>query len=226
MKIKWGALVVDGRGKIGGHVASKNKAGAYIRTKTTPTNPQTVAQTAARNLFGSISQAWSGLSQTVRDGWNAAVAEWQTTDIFGDLKQPSGKALFQRLNNQAQSAGLSAVTTAPAKAEMPSYIITGAEIDITQGEINLTVSGSTPAEQQVFVGTPTLSDGTTFVKNKLRQFSEGTAGIGFNTANYAAYVAKFGTPTAGDNIYIGVKLVLANGQASPLQVLKASVVAP
>ena len=30
MKMKWGALVVDGRGKIGGQVASKNRAGAYL----------------------------------------------------------------------------------------------------------------------------------------------------------------------------------------------------
>jgi len=28
MKIKWGALVTDGRGKIGGQVASKNRSSA------------------------------------------------------------------------------------------------------------------------------------------------------------------------------------------------------
>ena len=39
MKIKFGSEVVDGRGKIGGHVYSKNKGGAYKRTKVTPSNP-------------------------------------------------------------------------------------------------------------------------------------------------------------------------------------------
>jgi len=46
MKMKFGAIVVDGRGKIGGHVASKNRGGAYLRTKVTPSNPQTGYQAA------------------------------------------------------------------------------------------------------------------------------------------------------------------------------------
>jgi hypothetical protein len=44
MKMKFGAIVTEGRGKIGGHVASKNKSGAYLRTKVTPVNRQSVAQ--------------------------------------------------------------------------------------------------------------------------------------------------------------------------------------
>lgn len=223
MKIKWGALVVDGRGKIGGHVASKNKAGAYLRTKTTPTNPQTTSQTSARSLFGSISQQWSGLSDAVRAGWNSAVADWSKTDIFGDLKQPSGKALFQRLNNQAQSAGLSAVTTAPAKQEIPEYTLLSAVIATGTDTITLTGNVGLPSEQVVVVGTTQLSAGTSFVKNKLRQINAQTSDPGFNGANYTGYVDKFGTPTAGDNVYIGIKFVMDNGQASPLQVVKATV---
>lgn len=62
MKLKFGAIVVDGRGKIGGHVASKNGAGAYLRTKVTPTNPQTARQSFVRALFAAITAAWSGLT--------------------------------------------------------------------------------------------------------------------------------------------------------------------
>src|SRR3546814_19213217 len=102
-KVKFGALMTDARGKLGGHVFSKNRAGSYLRTKVTPVNPQTIYQTSVRALFGAISSQWSGLSQAVRDSFNGAVADWATTDIFGDLKNPSGKALFQRLNNQARS---------------------------------------------------------------------------------------------------------------------------
>jgi len=36
MKTLFGAIVVDGRGKLGGHVASKNRHGSYFRTKVSP----------------------------------------------------------------------------------------------------------------------------------------------------------------------------------------------
>lgn len=226
MKAKFGAIVVDGRGKLGGHVFSKNAAGAYMRTKVTPTNPQTSYQSAARALFAAISQAWSGLSDAVRTAWNEAVTEWQKTDVFGDLKKPTGKALFQRLNNQAQSAGWSAVTTVPARAELPDAVITAASIDITNEEIILTGKDTASTTRIMLFATPPLSQGTTFVKNKLRNFYNTVADTFPDTAAYTPYVNRFGAPSDGDNIYIGVKYVLANGQASPLQIIKATVTEP
>ena len=80
MKILWGALVVDGRRKIGGQVASKNRGGAYMRNKVTPVNPQTAAQTAIRNRLAGLSQAWRALTAAQRAAWNGAV---------GTLREPT-----------------------------------------------------------------------------------------------------------------------------------------
>jgi len=44
MKIKFGSIVVNGSGKLGGHVYSSNRGGNYVRTLATPSNPQTPAQ--------------------------------------------------------------------------------------------------------------------------------------------------------------------------------------
>ena len=226
-KIKFGMMMTDARGKLGGQVFSKNRAGAYIRTKVTPTNPQTSFQTLARVLFAAISQAWSGLTQSGRDAWNNAVSDWQKTDIFGDLKQPSGKALFQRLNNQAQAAGYAAVTAAPARLEMVEGVITAVALEAGVTE-ELTLSGPYGgADARVVVlGTGSLSQGTSFVKNKLRQIYSPVANAYSASAAYAAYTAKFGVPSAGDNVYFGVKYVLPNGQASPVQIIKSVVTEP
>src|SRR5690606_18792227 len=105
MKMKWGALVVDGRNKIGGQVASKNRGGSYLRTKVTPANPQTVAQSIVRSIFTVLSQAWRTLTQAQRNAWNAAVTDWQRTDIFGDIKSPSGFTLYMRLNQNLSLIG-------------------------------------------------------------------------------------------------------------------------
>lgn len=222
-KIKFGMMMTDARGKLGGQVFSKNKGGAYVRTKVTPTNPQTTFQSSARALFGQISQAWSNLTDTQRAAWREAVDLWKSTDIFGDLLAPTGKELFQRLNNQARTVGFSEILSPPAKVVLPGEVTTDAAIDVTAGTLSLT-GASTAATSKIYIfGTGSLTQGTKFVKNKLRALYS-VDGSTYTAADaYAAYIAKFGVPTAGDNVYIGVKYVADNGQATPLQTIKAVV---
>lgn len=225
MKIKWGALVVDGRGKLGGHVAAQNKGGSYLRTKVTPSNPQTTFQTSIRNLFGSISQAWGGLTQDQINAWNAAVDEWKKTNIFGDLKQPSGKALFQRLNTQAQVAGYSAITLPPAKESIPNSNVTSVAMGLTAATIAATGIYSGTAATVIVYSSGPVSSGTSFVKNLMRMVGN-SGGAAYDPSQaYTDYVAKFGAPTAGDKVFIGFKIVLATGQASPMQIVETIVLA-
>lgn len=225
MKILWGALVVDGRGKLGGHVAAKNRSGAYLRTKVTPVNPQTSFQTAVRNLFGSLSQAWSGLTQQVRDGWDGAVDAWQTTNIFGNIKTPTGKNLYLRLNSLAQQAGWPAIAVAPPKAAMPDDVITGVAFDITLDTITLTDASTDATVRYMVFATPSLSQGTSFVKNQLRLIEAFQASAALPATLHASYLAKYGEPLAGANVHFAFKKVLDNGQASPLQIIKSVVAA-
>lgn len=57
------------RGKLGGNVFSRNKAGAYVRAKVTPVNPQTVRQQTARYRFGNMSILYQSLSNMAKDCW-------------------------------------------------------------------------------------------------------------------------------------------------------------
>lgn len=224
-KIKFGMMMTDARGKLGGQVFSKNKAGSYVRTKVVPTNPQTGFQATARALFTSISQGWSALSNAQRASWNSAVGEWAKTDVFGDLKNPTGKNLYQRLNNQAQSAGLSAVTDVPAKLEMPSEIVSAVAIAVGAGTLTLTGANTDASTQVMLFATQVLPDGVKFVKNKLRNITNFAGDSAVPANEYTAYTGRFGAPSAGDNVYIGVKYVLSNGQASSMQIIKATVTA-
>lgn len=225
MKIKWGALVVDGRGKLGGHVAAQNRGGSYLRTKVTPSNPQSTYQTTVRNLFGSISSGWSGLSPAVLDAWNAAVEDWKQTNIFGDLKQPSGKALYQRLNQQAQIAGYPAVTAPPPKQTLPDSNVTAVSFGITATEIDPTgIYSGTDFTVLTFSSGP-VTAGTSYVKNQMRLIGNSGALAYSATDAFAQYVAKFGTPTAGEKVFMGYKIVADNGQSSPMQIVETVVVA-
>ena len=167
-KIKFGMMMTDARGKLGGQVFSKNRSGAYVRTKVTPVNPRTDLQQSNRSLLGSLSSAWSNLTETQRSAWNSAVDNWQKTNVFGDLQKPPGKNLFTSLNkNRAYWFNHALMTLPPSKAE---FIPLGnVSITMVAGGIALSVEGEALVGKTLGIrSTGKLSAGTTFVKNKLR----------------------------------------------------------
>ena len=97
-KVKFSALISEMRNKLNGSVFARNRGGAYLRTKVTPTNPMTIAQVQARSLLTSFSQAWRGLTEDQRQAWLSVVDQWSRTDVFGDVVNPSGSTLYIRLN--------------------------------------------------------------------------------------------------------------------------------
>ena len=223
MKLKFGAIVTDGRGKIGGHVASKNRAGAYLRTKVTPTNPNTVAQVQARNILASLSQLWQTLTEDQRSGWNNAVKEWGTTDIFGDIKNPSGINLFVKLNANLMSVGFPQLWDAPSKMEVPSVIITDASLSRSANSLSIVFDSNNADGVRALVrATPALSPGVSFVKSQFRVIGyEVVSGTGLSL--FAAYGAKFAMPLLGANVYANVQFVLPNGQKTIEQKVKVQI---
>jgi hypothetical protein len=205
MKAKFGAIVVAGSGKIGGHVLSRNRYGAYMRTKVTPVNPSTTAQVAVRNRLGSLSSAWRSLTPAQRAAWNGAVLDFKRTDVFGDIKSPSGFNLFQRLNNNIVTVGGAQINTPPAVGEAAQVLIGAFVATFTLTVLTLALSGAVPAgsEVKVFM-TPMLSPGIDFVKSEYRIteiVANGTASP-LNLA--AAYATKFGALVAGQKVFVKI----------------------
>lgn len=223
MKLKFGAIVTDGRGKIGGHVASKNRAGAYLRTKVTPSNPNTVAQMQARGILASLSQQWGALLESQRLAWNEAVKEWGSTDIFGDIKKPSGINLFVKLNANLISVGLPTLSDVPAKSEVPTVIVTDGTYRVSTDAVTINFDSLLADGSIALVrATPKLSAGVSFVKSQFRVIGYGNVSVGVLSL-YGAYSTKFGAVSVGANIYANVQFVLSNGQKSAEQKIKLTV---
>lgn len=222
MKMKFGAIVVGGRGKIGGHVASQNRGGAYLRTKVTPVNPQTGAQLEVRSRLTAFSQAWSGLTEEQRLAWNNAVSDYARTDIFGDLRNPSGFNLYQRLNNNLAIVGVAPIDTPPLPAAVGSVYGTIFSINAGVMEATLSLSNTVPADTAVQVwATPPVSAGKSFVKSQYRLVTVLATAATSPADITDAYAAKFGTgASVGQKVF--VKTVSVNkitGQVStPSQV--------
>lgn len=221
MKVKFGAIIVDGRNKIGGHVASKNRAGAYLRTKVTPTNPETTFQVNVRNRLSGLSSAWRGLEDAERIAWNAAVADYARTDIFGDLRNPSGFNLHQKLNNNLLQVAKPVITTPPLPQAVDAFTSLSVEAANAGQTLVLTFAPPIADPSRVLVfATPSISPGISFVKSEYR-FVIMLLASAFSPYSLGAYyIARLGViGAAGMKIF--VKMVQLNsdtGQAGiPIQ---------
>lgn len=209
MKAKFGMIVVEGRGKLGGHVASRNRGGAYFRTKVTPVNPSTTAQQNVRNSFTDLSQGWRALTPAQRLQWNNAVPNYQRTDIFGDLKTPSGKDLYQRLNGNLLAAGQAIINTPVMPQGSDSFTSFTLAANTTGGTLTATFAPAIAAGSSVVVlATAALSPGVSFAKNKFRQIEVLVNGDVSPYDLAASYILKFGAlPPIGSKVFVKMSQV-------------------
>lgn len=223
MKIKWGMMMTDGRGKLGGQVASKNRSGAYVRAKVTPVNPQTSFQSVVRQRLASLSKEWGNLTENQRLSWNESAnsGQWNKTDIFGDARRPTGKNLFTGINLVSLETTNTLLLQVPKKANFSQFSITqsgaliGADIDI---DVNVAETPTLGTRWQVEATVP-VSAGRYYLKNLYRFITATNAvveGVG-NILITDEYENRFGvlqTQDEGKRIGLRIRQVL-DGQVTP-----------
>ena len=204
MKIKWGALMVDGRGKIGGHVASKNRGGAYLRTKVSPINPQTTRQSAVRSQLTGYAQGFRALGAAAIAAWNAAVANFTKTDIFGDIKTPSGINLYTKLNMNLEQVAGTPLTTPPLPGDVPAVDSIAITADSSPQTLSVAFATSpVPANTAwIIEATPGVSAGKSFVKSEYRQIGYLATGATTPSNQLSNYTTKFGSLVAGQRVFL------------------------
>lgn len=216
MKAKFGAIVTAGSGKIGGHVASKNKSGAYFRTKVTPSNPQTIAQLAVRSAFSASSKAWSGLTDSQRASWASAAQNFKGSNIFGDSVAPSGFNLYKKINDNLANIGEAAISVAPQNIAPDPIETLAATANHTTHAVTLTFTPAIAAgAKMVVMATAPQPAGKSFVKNLYRKVGVYDSADVSPLVITSDYAAKFGTVSiAGQKIFFKVFLVdVATGVA-------------
>jgi hypothetical protein len=219
MKIKLGYNIADARGKLNGHVFSKNRYGNYVRNKVTPVNPQTAAQQGIRNRLSGLSSAWAALTAAQRTAWNAAVNSFAKTNIFGDLINPTGFQLHQTLNNNLLITGTAAITAPPVPAAVDAFTSISLAIAAGAATAVLTYAPAIAADHKVKVyATPGVSAGISFVKSEYRLIDVIATADASPLDVKAAYLATFGAlPAAGLKVFLKVVQVnTVTGQAGTI----------
>lgn len=207
-KVKFSALISEMRNKLNGSVFARNRGGAYLRNKVTPTNPQTLAQVQARSLLTQFSQSWRSLTQAQRDSFTSVVDQWARTDIFGDVVNPSGSSLYIRLNINISLAGGTAIDVAPQPVGAEALTALSVSAD-DSGIVSLTYAPATvPSDHAMYIeATPQLSAGISNANSKFRFVQTIAAGIASPQDIGSAYQIKFGALIAGAKLFVRAKFI-------------------
>lgn len=215
------------RGKEGGIIYSKNAYGNYIKTKVSPTNPQTSYQTTVRARMQALSNAWKDLTQTQKDNWKTLGDQVPRVNRFGDVTTYTGFSLYIKLNLNLLAAGQSTISAAPSVPTIPEITFSAFTAESGTESLTVAMTPSLASSGQGIISyvTPQIFTGRSFVKN-LRRFvqfsSEPTTSINMLTA----WGARFGALTTGAKLFGAWKVVdEATGFEGALQVLTTTVTA-
>lgn len=96
--VRFGGGVSEIRGSIAGNVFSRSHAGAIIRNRIVPVNPNTPAQDNVRALFAAVAQLYTDLDAAARQAWQDYADLLNETNVFGDTYTPTGRQVFQQVN--------------------------------------------------------------------------------------------------------------------------------
>jgi hypothetical protein len=202
-RIKLGGLAQDVRGSLNGTTFSRNKGGAYVRTRVSPVQPRTFYQLRQRSIFATNAKAWSQLTDSQRTAWTAFAAANPLTNVFGDSIIVSGLAAYQQLNAVLLTIGQPVISDPPAdKTVIPIAAAVGMLSSstgplITNLEIGTDAQATSATTDYYVFATSVLQPGINPSKSAYRfigAYSPVAAATAVNILT--EYTAKFGSSTA------------------------------
>lgn len=145
-RVKYGALVVEIKGRMGGTMLQGGRSGGVIKNgkrgaARTVAKFKAGAGTAigkAQRKFSTITKAWASLTSVERDSWTGLIGVWIFKNKFGDIYSGTGFQIFTAFNNNRLILGEGIINTAPVKLDAFDYgfILTDYSISSTF-DINL-----------------------------------------------------------------------------------------
>jgi len=200
--VKLGGLAQDVRGSLNGTTFSRNKGGAYVRTKVSPVQPVSSFSSLARALFGALSQRWSTvLTQSQRQAWITFASTHTFVNVFGDAITLSGLAMYQSVNRALGQIGKPFIDDPPVTFNAPAVMSSAIAGTVTAGVLSAltqatVLTDTPPTDYTMYIfATPPLPAGVTPQKSDFRLINANPySAITITTALLTAYNDRFSTP--------------------------------
>lgn len=140
MKILFGSIVVDARGRLNGHVFRKTAFGNSVTALALPRGRDTNYQNPQLNVMGQILRQWSELDEIDRTLWNQFAMANPIPNEFGVPRNIGGKAMFVRLTWGYDYPGVTAPPIDQLHNEVPANLLENFSVASASGFISFDVS--------------------------------------------------------------------------------------
>jgi hypothetical protein len=171
--IKFGSIITDSRGSIGGSTLKWSTAGSLMTRKGSPRRDATPRQSLTRSRLEMLSRSWwDVLTVSQRDDWRALAAANPLPNRWGDLFPLTGLAFFIRTNQRLLAAQAGVMFDAPADQTVTNLLT--ASLSVTApSTASLTFTPSPVPANHVLVlkATEQLSPGRTTAAGRYRYLS-------------------------------------------------------
>lgn len=195
-------------GSQAGTTFSRNRYGAYTRTRAFPVNPSTTFQEAVRSYLSVLSQAWRNVTDANKKAWAIWALEHPVTDRLGQKQSLTGAAAYIQLNSRIMLAAGTVIAAPPAgSAPAPLTSITGTW-DIGAGNFQVAYT-ATPlgAGLKLWIdGCLVDSAGIKYVKNLFKHLGLSSAAQASPQALDTLFSDRLGTLTVGQVAHVRVSV--------------------
>jgi len=189
-------------GKVGSVVYTGNRQGTAVRQLVTPKNPSTPVQTLQRQRFSAAAKAWAGLAQASKLTWKTFAAT-----LANNL---SSFNAFVKVYITALIVGDAAPTAAPSSVAIPNVSLSALTATVNGSgvaSLDLTLTAATAPDFYIYRSSGPKSAGVSATPQCDVILVTAGSSPATATALGAAWVTKYGTPSAGQKTFIQVQAV-------------------
>ena len=152
------------RGSVNGVTYARNRYGLYARSKASPVQPRTPAQSERRAQLTVLSQRWRTLDESNRAEWRALADELTRSDALGLTYRLSGLQAYLQVNLWRALLGIAPQDNPPPQLDAPNPVsIQGITFDIDQNILNIAFTPSSYGGALAIWATAPFSRGINFV---------------------------------------------------------------
>lgn len=136
MKILFGSIVVDARGRLNGHVFKKTAFGNSISALALPRNSQQWQSNSALQRNVAIMRSWNFLTPLAQLQWAQFASQNPLRNKFGVLRNISGRAMMVRCTQKYSFPAIAVVPVDVASNQNPPTEIVPLGVDAETGLIS------------------------------------------------------------------------------------------
>lgn len=231
--VKFGSLITNMKGKIGGHIVKGDTTGGVLLTRAEVIDAVASGAKLTKADAGRVmnpqrnttvvSQSWRDLSDAERSAWNAATPDFPFTNRFGDPYTGSGFQLYMQCNNNVTQIGQSMLAAPPVPETIEPCPAFSTATAIGSTFTVICLAGVPAGYFMTLYACNAQSSGKGFTRGRMKAIVILDSATVFPYNADTAYIAVFGVLPVAGTVWFEGKLTKADAgrQGQPYRAKQA-----